>query len=242
MRLNHQDRAALRAIIPYLGGSLVERDARSYDPREERSYDRDDYREERHAVGGYSDIVGYDEIVGALDELSIGDNLAIGDEIEALMHAAGAEAAAATGGSKLERIAAKLRTARMIDPRAVTVMDRPATRRREYPLGFESAAAIPLNGTALVRATPQISFRGERLVVPSDISLFFSIDDIIVGKNSQLVSDGPIPASTFSEVAVGVRLNLDTANIGNTITMRVRNVGSADEIFFRAAIIGTGVE
>jgi len=203
----------------------------------------------RYQTGGYSDIVGYDEIIGALDEMdsatgnwmSVGDNLAIGDDIEQLLHAAGAEAAAA-GPSKIQRLAQKLRLAREIDPRAVTVMDRPATRRREYPLGFESAAEVALNGTALVRATPQISFRGERLVVPSDISLFFSIDDIIVGKNSQLVSDGPIPASTFSEVAVGVRLNLDTANIGNTITMRVRNVGSADPIFFRASIIGTGVE
>jgi hypothetical protein len=233
MQLSHADRAALRALVPYLNLDH----GRGSDPREEY-----------HQVGGYSDIVGYDEIVGALDEmdaatgnwLSVGDNLAIGDDIEQLLHAAGAEAAGAP--SKIQQLAQKLSLARRIDPRAVTVMDRPATRRREYPLGFESAAEVALNGTALVRATPQISFRGERLVVPSDISLFFSIDDIIVGKNSQLVSDGPIPASTFSEVAVGVRLNLDTANIGNTITMRVRNVGSSDPIFFRASIIGTGVE
>lgn len=196
----------------------------------------------------YQDIVGADEIVGAMDELdalsmgdwsSVGDNLAIGDEIEALMHAAGA---GASRSGNLRALARKLAVARQIDPRAVTVMDRPATRRREYPLGFESADVIALGGSALVRATPQISFRAERLVIPSDIALFFSIDDIIIGKNSQLVSDGPIPASTFSEVAVGVRLNLDTANIGNTITMRVRNVGSADALFFRASMIGTGVE
>ena len=196
----------------------------------------------------YSDIVGYDEIIGALDELDsldrgrhgTGATLAIGDEIERLMSAAGADP---TAPSKLQRLAQTMRMAREVDPRAVSVVDRPATRRREYPLGFESITpgGIAPGGSEVVRADPQISFRGERFVVPSDISLFFSIDDIIVGKNSQFVSSGPIPASTFSEVAVGVRLNLDTANVGNLISIRVRNIGP-DPLVFRATLIGTGVE
>jgi hypothetical protein len=199
----------------------------------------------------YQDIVGYDEIVGALDELesldrhgshSSGASLAIGDEIERLMSAAGADDPARVP-SKLRRMAAQMRLAREVDPRAVSVIDRPATRRREYPLGFESVTpgGILPGNSEVVRADPQISFRGERLVIPSDISLFFTIDDIIVGKNSQVVSSGSIPASTFSEVAVGVRLNLDTANVGNLISLRVRNIGF-DPIVFRATMIGTGVE
>jgi hypothetical protein len=196
----------------------------------------------------YGDIVGYDEIIGALDELDsldrgrhgTGATLAIGDEIERLMSAAGA---ADSMPSKLQRLAQTMRMAREVDPRAVSVVDRPATRRREYPLGFESTTVggiLPGNGE-VVRADPQISFRGERFVVPSDISLFFSIEDIIIGKNSQFVSSGPVPASTFSEVAVGVRLNLDTANVGNLISIRVRNIGP-DPLVFRATLIGTGVE
>jgi len=196
----------------------------------------------------YGDIVGYDEIIGALDELDsldrgrhgTGATLAIGDEIERLMSAAGA---ADSMPSKLQRLAQTMRMAREVDPRAVSVVDRPATRRREYPLGFESVTpgGILPGASEVVRADPQISFRGERFVVPSDISLFFSIDDIIVGKNSQFVSSGPVPASTFSEVAVGVRLNLDTANVGNLISIRVRNIGP-DPLVFRATLIGTGVE
>ena len=196
----------------------------------------------------YGDIVGYDEIIGALDELDsldrgrhgTGATLAIGDEIERLMSAAGA---ADSMPSKLQRLAQTMRMTREVDPRAVSVVDRPATRRREYPLGFESVTpgGILPGASEVVRADPQISFRGERFVVPSDISLFFSIDDIIVGKNSQFVSSGPVPASTFSEVAVGVRLNLDTANVGNLISIRVRNIGP-DPLVFRATLIGTGVE
>jgi len=195
----------------------------------------------------YEDIIGYDEIIGAMDELdsldrnASGANLAIGDEIEALMSAAGA--GPARNRSKLARMAQAMRMAREVDPRAVSIVDRPATRRREYPLGFESITpgGIPAGGSEVVRADPQISFRGERLVIPSDISLFFSLDDIIIGKNSQFVSSGAVPASAFSEVAVGVRLNLDTANVGNLISLRVRNIGP-DPLVFRATLIGTGVE
>jgi hypothetical protein len=195
----------------------------------------------------YEDIIGYDEIIGAMDELdsldrnASGANLAIGDEIEALMSAAGA--GPARNPSKLARMARAMRMAREVDPRAVSIVDRPATRRREYPLGFESITpgGIAPGASEVVRADPQISFRGERLVIPSDISLFFSLDDIIIGKNSQFVSSGAVPASAFSEVAVGVRLNLDTANVGNLISLRVRNIGP-DPLVFRATLIGTGVE
>lgn len=196
------------------------------------------------------DLVGALEIIGAMneldaddmgigfDELAIGDNLAIGDDLSDLLAATGATNAA--GASKLQKIASKLKLARQIDPRAVSVVDRPATRRREYPIGFFQADVLA-GAAATVIANPQISFRGERLVVPSDISLFFEIEDIVVGKNSQLVSAAALPASTFSEVGVGVRLNLDTANVGNQIALRVRNIGG-DTVSFRATLIGTAVE
>lgn len=195
----------------------------------------------------YNDIIGYDEIIGmdeldsldatGFEELVVGDNIAIG-QLRDLYAATGAEPSKA---SKLARLANRMRMAREIDPAAVSVVQRAATRRREYPIGFESDAPVAVGASQVVRSDPQVSFRGERLVVPSDISLFFVLDDIIVGKNSQLVSSGPIPASTFSEVGVGVRLNLDTANIGNLISLRVRNIGP-DPVQFRATLIGTAVE
>jgi len=196
----------------------------------------------------YADIVGYESIVG-MDELdsldSVGDNIAIGDELADLYMATGANggspAVVQRNPTALRKLASQLDLARQVDPRAVGVVDRPATRRREYPIGFEALADTPPAGVTTVEARPQISFRGERLVIPSDISLFFVMDDLVVGKNSQLVAVGAIPAATFSEVGVGVRLNLDTANVGNLISLRVRNI-SADDQRFRATIIGTAVE
>lgn len=198
----------------------------------------------------YEDIIGYDEIIGATDELDaldatgfdelvVGDNIAIG-QLHDLYAATGAAPAKAT---QLAKLAQKMGMAREIDPRAVAMVNRAATRRREYPIGFASDPLnlIPSLGGTVIQANPQVSFRGERLVVPSDISLFFDIEDIIVGKNSQLVSSGALPAATFSEVGVGVRLNLDTANIGNLISLRVRNIGP-DPLQFRATLIGTAVE
>ena len=130
--------------------------------------------------------------------------------------------------------------ARAIDPRSVLVVSRSATRRRGYPLGFESRAPILPGASQIVKVDPQIIFRGERLVVPSAIALFFVIEDALVGKDRQLVSSTPVPAAAFSEVAVGVRLLFDTSYLG-TISFRIRNVGP-DPLIFRATLIGTAIE
>lgn len=140
----------------------------------------------------------------------------------------------------LQRDTIMLAAAREIDPRSVLIVNRGETRRREYPLGFESRAPILPGASQIVKADPQITFRGERLVVPSTIALFFVIEDVLVGNAGQLVSSTPVPAATFSETAIGVRLLFDTSYLG-TISFRVRNVGP-DALVFRATLIGTALE
>lgn len=129
---------------------------------------------------------------------------------------------------------------RMVNTGLVVTPERP-TKAREFPLGFESPAAVPAGGAATITSRPQIPFRGERLIVPSDIAGSFSILDLRVGKNSQFTSSGAVPARTFQENAVGIRLMLDTAQISQDVTLQVLNIGGAPQIF-RAAIIGSAVE
>jgi hypothetical protein len=88
---------------------------------------------------------------------------------------------------------------------------------------------------------PQIVFRPERLVIPSDIAGQFLVNQIIVGKNPQQVSADPIPGRVFDERGVGVRLSMDTAQISQQITLNVTNIGGAPAVF-RAAMIGPSVE
>lgn len=123
---------------------------------------------------------------------------------------------------------------------ASALIQRAPSKSREYPLGFPETE-ITAGSTANVVAFPQIPFRGERLVIPSDIAGLFSIDDVKIGKNSQLVASGPLPARAFSEVSVGVGLHLDTAQVSQQITLVVRNT-SGQTATFRGMLIGRAVE
>lgn len=129
---------------------------------------------------------------------------------------------------------------RMVNSGLMVTREKP-TKAREFPLGFESPLAVPNGNTATITSRPQIPFRGERLIVPSDIAGSFSILDLRVGKNSQFTSSGAVPARTFQENAVGIRLMLDTAQISQDVTLSVQNVGGAPQTF-RAALIGSAVE
>lgn len=134
----------------------------------------------------------------------------------------------------------RIKAAKLAQASLLTRADRP-TKAREYPLGFLSDAQIAAGAQADVTSRPQIVFRGERLLIPSDIAGQFSVVSIIVGKNPQQVSSVAVPGRVFDERGVGVRLSLDTAQISQDIVLRVQNIGGAAATF-RAAIIGAAVE
>lgn len=115
------------------------------------------------------------------------------------------------------------------------------TKAREYPLGFASAAAVAAGASARITTRPQVPFRIDRLVVPSDIAGLFTIDDVKVGKNSQFAAEGAVPARIFQENGVGVTLKGDTAQVSMDVTISVTNISGAAATF-RAAIIGPAVE
>lgn len=115
------------------------------------------------------------------------------------------------------------------------------TKAREYPLGFASTAAVGAGASGVVTAQPQVPFRIDRLVVPSDIAGLFTIDDLKVGKNSQFAATGSVPARIFQENGVGVCLKGDTAQVSMLVTLNVTNI-SGGAATFRAAVIGPAVE
>jgi hypothetical protein len=212
------------------------------------------------AAAGLQEIIGYQEIIGsALDELDSQDMghtaggaypalgaypavglrelVGAGDPFAQLYAAAGAG-----DPNALQALATQMQQARAIDPNAVVVRERAEDTRRVYHMGFDSGVdtAAGLAGTATQQ--PQVTIRPERLVVPSFLAPFFTVDNIIVGKDSQsAVGANPVPASTYSEVAVGVRLNLKTANLGHLVTLAFTNVDT-DPHRFRATMIGTATD
>ena len=89
---------------------------------------------------------------------------------------------------------------------------------------------------------PQVIFRGERLAVPKSIVLNLQVADIKVGKDSQLAAPGALPAECFSNLSVGVRMQLVTAEPGITITLAATNTDPANPHTFSSVLYGTVVE
>jgi hypothetical protein len=123
-----------------------------------------------------------------------------------------------------------------------TVVEEHPTHTREFPIGFSAANPIPASTTQQVEVKPQVLFRGERLAVPNSIVLNFQVADIKVGKDSQLASPGNMPAECFSNVSVGVRMQLDTAEPGITITLFMLNTDTNNAHPFSSVLYGTVIE
>jgi hypothetical protein len=137
-------------------------------------------------------------------------------------------------------------------PYAYTRSDAPSieeihpTHPREFPIGFSSEVlpdgVVPAGQTEGIEQKPQVLFRGERLAVPNSEVLNFDIEDIKVGKDSQLASPGSMPSECFSNLSVGVRMQLDTAEPGITITLFVTNDDVNNDHVFKSCLFGTVIE
>jgi len=120
------------------------------------------------------------------------------------------------------------------------VVPRQVTKAREYPLGFPTTT-IAAGASAVINAQPQVPFRGRRLIIPSDIAGSILITDLKIGKNSMFPTSNPVPGRAFTELGVGVDLNLDTAQISQIVSISVTNTSGA-ALDFNAALIGTAIE
>lgn len=159
----------------------------------------------------YQDIIGAEDIIG--------------------YNGRGQLVVGADGGGMAEQVMAR---------QAVVVQDRGPTRVRQFPLGFPTTSIAASTSTTITAQT-QVTFRPRRLVIPSDIAGSLLVNDLKVGKNSMFPSANPIPARMFTEVGVGVDLQLDTAQISQLISLNVSNTSGA-AVTFNAGIIGDALE
>lgn len=107
-----------------------------------------------------------------------------------------------------------------------------------YPLGFETKRLdLSESGSAKSTILEGMTLRVERLLVPSDIASSFLIEDLIVDGKSILnraAACGDIPARTFQENAIGIRLAAPQAK--ESIEIKMRNIGGCP-CQFRAILI-----
>ncbi len=156
------------------------------------------------------------------------------NEVEAFLAAAGQDVHMGT--------ADKNRIAELIIARNAAILrETKPTKVRTFPLGFLSDAAVAAGASVTVISRPQVLFRGQRLVIPSDIAGDFSLDDVKVGKNSQFVAEGAVPGRVMQENARDVAMILDTAKVSQDISLSVTNISGAARTF-RAALFGLVLE
>jgi hypothetical protein len=102
---------------------------------------------------------------------------------------------------------------------------------REFPIGF-TFRNIAAGASVDIEVKPQVKFKGHRLAVDPRLARYFTILDIKVGKDSQLAATGEMPASAFSALAVDTRMELDPAEPGIVLTLRVSNIDTTPRDFF----------
>ena len=111
---------------------------------------------------------------------------------------------------------------------------------RQFPIGFE-LTNIAAGDEEDIEVKPQVLFRGERLAIAQSIARYFDVLDIKVGKDSQLAATGPLTGEAFETRAVGVRMELDTAQPGIVVVLIVRNTDTTPQDF-NAVLYGTVFE
>jgi hypothetical protein len=184
------------------------------------------------SIGSDYEIVGSDLMFGA-DDSDILEGLAVSGDGSSEIIGAELIGAARAGNPRAK---AALRQVAMRNAGAVIKND--LKNKRRYPLGFVPTE-VDSGDAATIPAAPQNLFRPERLVIPSDICFDFGVQDIKVGNQSQFAQSVEVPAAVFSEVSIDTNVTFDTAEVGNQISILVRNKGTTDNLEFTAAAIGT---
>jgi hypothetical protein len=123
----------------------------------------------------------------------------------------------------------------LLEPDAV-----PPHSSRVYALGLGSTL-VAGRSSATIRFQPPITFRPERLIVPSNLAVDFLVNNIKVGKRSQLLSTGALPAVIFDESSFGIRLKGNICRPSMFIAVSMTNQNRTARSF-QGGIVGAAFE
>ena len=196
---------------------------------------------------GYQDIIGTEfagaeDIIGADDDLLAllaGDSLSVfGADPAAMAPAAPAQSLA----QRVQSAAAKKAFVQQLALRGngAAVVTRGPSKSRKYAQGF-CPTVINAGATVNIIVQPQVTFKGKRLFIPSDFAGAILVNDLKIGNTSQLPSSNPLPGRAFTEFAVGVEQDFDTAQISQQISLSVTNTSGA-AVTFTAMLNGIVVQ
>ena len=132
----------------------------------------------------------------------------------------------------------------LMQKNAALVVDRPMNRSREIPLGFPistlGSGTPEAPSGALAVTQPQTLYRGRRLFLIPSAAGVCVLQDLKVGKDSQLDNSEPVPAEMFAPLSFGGDMNIDTAQVSMIVSLFLGNIGTP-EISVTAGMQGTAV-
>lgn len=107
-----------------------------------------------------------------------------------------------------------------------------------FPQGPSGTTQFAANATGVLTGRPQRPFRTERLAIASFIAPFFTITDLVIGRDSMFVNSEVASAEIFSQSGVGVALRGFIARPGIDIAMTVTNIDAGAAHPFYGSIVG----
>ena len=110
----------------------------------------------------------------------------------------------------------------------MAVKSRQPTSSYRLPLPIDTGAvAIVAGAAAVISLLPVQPFRATQLRLDPVAAPNFQITDIKVGRKSQLLGAGAIPATAFSALNPDCRVSFDTAQTSEPLVITVINVSGA---------------
>lgn len=188
------------------------------------------------SVGAEDEILGVDEILGLDEIIGAEEYAALGYELDDDEFVGGRRSSA----GRRAHLARRMQVAREINPSARLIRERQRSRVRRLILPIPKTNVLA-GQSVNISIQPQDLFKTTRMLIPSDIAFDFEILDLKIGQRPQFVQSGSIPAAVFSEVSVGSSLDLDSADIGNIVSIEVRNK-SAVALDFSGTLLGTAAK
>lgn len=154
-----------------------------------------------------------------------GDDLMLGDDLDGDDLVLGGRRRAARSGGRQ-----KVKLARIQPTNQTQILS--------FPQGAAGASTVAASATVTLSARPQRVFQTERFVIPSTVSPYFAIVDLVIGRDSMFVNSEAAAAEVFSQTGVGVSLRGFIARPGIDVTLTVTNLDTVNARAFYGSIIG----
>lgn len=202
-------------------------------------------------MGGYydisgddeEDVSGYDYDISGLEALLGDDDEMLGISLKSLARGAlmpHTLAQRALASRKKSKVAARAMVAQAA-ARGALVQAKGPSRSRRLMLPVDSTTTIAAAASSTINLTPTNTFKPDRFVVDSAIAPAFVITDIKVGRASQLIGTGSIPAVAFSPALGENNIGFDTVQTSQPLSVAVTNTSGA-ALRFMGVFFGWEIE